>query len=142
MKVHAISLGFKSNKIQDKADSIYPFLYSGNLPKNDRQLKNFGIVTGFLALSAVIVTLFNLKRAKKFPKDIVDIPNFEKGLNKLKECHKTIDDIKTKFIYPLKSTVLGGQKAKRFKSGLILINENNEQTQKLTSALCEHLRRI
>lgn len=142
MKIQPVSLGFKGIKFQDNADNNYPFLYCGELPQTDKQLKKFGITTAALAFSAVCVTLFNLKRAKKFPQDIVELSNMDTGLNKLKEFHKTIADIKTKFIYPLKSSALSGEKAKRFKSGLILINENNEQTQVMMSALLEHLKEL
>lgn len=142
MKVHAVSLGFKSRRIQDKTDNIYPFLYSSENPSSDRKLKTFGITTAVLALSAVCLTLFNLKRAKKLPQDIADIPNMEKGLNKLKQFHKTTEDIKTKFIYPLKSAALGEEDNKKLKSGLIFINENNNQTQQVISALSEHLEEL
>lgn len=142
MKVHAISFGFKSKRFQDKLENTNPFLYSGNIPQTDKQLKRFGITTAALALSAVCITLFNLKRAKKFPRDIVEIANMDKGLNKLTEFHQTTANVKSKFIYPLKSAVLGNEKVKHFKSGLIFINEDNKRTQKYVDAFVEHLNEL
>lgn len=144
MKIQAVSItGFKSRNMSDRNDLNYPFLYSPAPSKSNQQIKNFGIVTGLLALTAVGVTLFNLKRAQKFPKDIIELPNMEKGLNKITDFHKTVNDLKSKFMYPLKCAIMSGQEnPKKFKSGVIFINESKTPTEKVMSAFLEHLNEL
>lgn len=144
MKISAVSINsFKSRNINEQKDSNYPFLYSAARPQANTQIKNFGIVTGLLALTAVGVTLYNLKHSQKFPKDIVELPNMEKGLNKITDFHKTVNDLKTKFLYPLKCAIMSGEEnPKKFKSGVIFINESNTPTEKVMSAFIEHLNEL
>lgn len=144
MKVSAVSINsFKSRNINEQKDSNYPFLYSAAHPQANTQIKNFGIVTGLLALTAVGVTLYNLKHSQKFPKDIIELPNMEKGLNKITDFHKTVNDLKTKFLYPLKCAIMSGEEnPKKFKSGVIFINESNTPTEKVMSAFIEHLNEL
>ena len=98
MKVHAVSYSFSGTQGKIKRESDIPYLYTLDLAKMESKEKAHKIkaVTGFLALSAVLVTLFNLKGPKRFPLDIVEIADKTKGLNKLTHSSKTAEELKSK----------------------------------------------
>lgn len=140
MKVYPVSsLGFKSKNIKDRKDANSYYLYSASDTDLKPQNKRFGLIAGFLALSAVCATLYNIKHGKKLPKNIVELSDMKKGLNKINGFFKTTTDLKSNVIYPLKCAACGEKKVKNFKNGLILINENDEATEKMMKAFLEHI---
>ena len=145
MKVMPVSFySFKSNKNNYNFDSS--FLYTMPERKQDDSiLPKYIMATGLAALSAVIVTLFNIGRKKQLPYNIVEISDLSKGLNKIKTNEKLVESIKNDFIYPVKAFLSGDKKIKssvNYKSGLILTGSNYKSLEQMSEALCEHFNEL
>ena len=142
MKVLPVSLSFKSKYVPKNYD--YSFLYNKNDTenKNENLIKGYKIATALTAATAVLIALFRIGRKKRFPDNIVDIADKTKGLNKINNQERAIDLIKSKFLYPIKATLLGDKdisKSQYFKSGLVITGEDKNALVELNSALTEHV---
>lgn len=147
MKVHAVSYSFSGTQGKIKRESDIPYLYTLDLAKMESKEKAHKIkaVTGFLALSAVLVTLFNLKGPKRFPLDIVEIADKTKGLNKLTHSSKTAEELKSKILYPLQCLRKGDKNiihSKRFKSGVIITDKDSSNLSEVVNAFVEHAKEL
>ncbi len=147
MKVQAVSYSFKGVQSKNKQDSNISYLYTIDLAKMESKEKarKVKVVTGFLALAAVVVTLFNLKGPKRLPMDIVEIADPNKGLNRLQNFKSTANELKSKILYPLQCVISGDKnitKSNRFKSGVILTDKDGANLVEVTSALIEHAREL
>lgn len=142
MKVLPVSTNFTSSNTVDNYDKN--FLYNKSAKQktnNNKILKQYTLATAALAVSAVMIALYNLGSKQRFHRNIVEVPNLSKGLNKIKEHEEAIDLIKTKFIYPIKATNLGDEKiikTKQYKTGLIITGEDKNGLRKISDALKEH----
>ena len=145
MKVHAISFG--TGKTNNRVNNNYnnAFLYT---PEDDEKFKGsdgkkLKFVLSTLALSAVGITLFRINGRRKLPESIVEIADKNKGLNKLTDFNRTVDELKTKIIYPLKAKILGDKKIdKELKSGLIIADKDSEKLDNIITALTEHFKEL
>lgn len=140
MKVQRIFFGQSINtQSPQQAAPRNEFLY---YPKTREDKKSnvitFGKVLVGLAIAAVGVTLYNLKR-NKVPLSIVDIPEADAGLNKI-NFRRTALELKKKILYPIKT----GQthKTKNFNSGLILSDKKNTPLTDVLAALNEHAEKL
>ncbi len=143
MKVHAVSFSFKGINKKDRQENNYPFMYTADLAriKSKHETQKFKIATGILAFAAVVITLFNLKGPKRLPENIVEITDLTKGLNRIKNYPKTVEELKSKIIYPLKCAVEGNKEitlSKKFKSGVILTDSKEDKLAEIMNAFAEH----
>ena len=143
MKVLSVSQkNFTSSSFVDSFD--YKFLYQKNTndkKEREKNLQKYSLVTAALAVSSVMIALYNLGSKKKFHSNIVEIPDLAKGLNKIKNHEDTIETIKHKFIYPIKASDLGDEKiikTKDYKTGLIITGDDKVELRKISDALREH----
>lgn len=142
MKVEPVSLNFKSKYNLDNYDSRY--MYYRETPRTfdkNKIMKHYSFTTAFLAVSAVIIALLNLGKRPKFPKNIVEISELNKGLNKIKNQDKVINEIKTKFIYPIKAADSGDTKiteSSHYNSGIIIAGKSEKELKQINDALKEH----
>lgn len=147
MKVEPVSLKFSGITKRDKPEINYSFLYTPDMARieSKHDVRKFKIGTGILALAAVLVTLFNLRGPKKLPENIVEITNLKKGLNRINDYPNTVEELKTKVLYPLQCAVKGNKQikySKKFKSGIILTGENDEILKNIMEAFAEHTKEL
>lgn len=147
MKVHAVSYSFNGTQGNIKRESVIPYLYTLDLAKMESKEKAHKVraTIGFIALSAVLATLFNIKGPKRFPLDIVEIADKTKGLNKLTHSNKTAEELKTKILYPLQCFVKGDKNilhSKRFKSGVIITDKDSSNLSEVVNAFVEHAKEL
>jgi len=146
MKVLPVSISFTSGKIVDNYDNN--FLYNKPLKQkqdNNKLLKQYTLATAAIAVSAVMIALYNLGSKQKFHRNIVEVPNLSNGLNKIKEHDDVIDLIKSQFIYPIKAADLGDNKivkSKKYKTGLIITGDDKYVLRKINDALKEHFDKL
>lgn len=145
MKVLPVSFG--TRKINNNTNNSYnaAFLYT---PETDEKFqgadgKKLKLLLGTAAILAVGMTLFKLKGRKKFSENIVEITDKNKGLNKLTDLDRTVDELKTKIIYPLKAKILGDKNIeKSIKSGLIIADKDSDKLDEILQALTEHFKEL
>lgn len=147
MKIQPVSYAFKGSQVKDKLEYNIPYFYTADLTKehSKKEARIFKITTGILALSAAVITLFNLKGRNKFPNDIVEIADKTKGLNNINNFKSTVEELKTKVLYPLMCTIKGdkyAKKSKRFKYGLVITDNNAENLKNMINAFTEHAREL
>lgn len=138
MKVQRITFGTNQNsstnqvqKTQDRNEFLF---YPKH--KEDKNLSPmmFLKMLGAIAVSAVAVTLYNLKR-NKMPMSIVELSEKSMGLNNI-NYRRTAKELKQKFLYPIKAGLT--HKKKNFNSGLILSDTKDKPLKDVLSAFCEH----
>ena len=66
MRIYPVSLSFQSKHNEDKYNSAY--LYTAKKQTQCSQTPVYFALTAFAAMTAVIVTLFNIGGNKNFPK--------------------------------------------------------------------------
>lgn len=148
MKVDAVSFSFSGKHVKNKQEINLPYLYTVDLAKKQPTRKKdngIKIATGFLALSAVLITLFNIKGPKRPPLNITDIADKTKGLNKIKGHEKNVNELKKKVLYPLLCAIKGDKQiayTKHFKSGVILTDKNGTNLSNITEAFIEHAKEL
>lgn len=145
MKVLPVSLqSFRSQNKTDKYDLKY--LYTLPEQKNDKYVKQYYIaMTMFTALTAVGITLFNVSGHRRFPYSIAELSDMSKGLNKITDNDKLVNSLKTDFIYPIKSFMLGDKKikeSKEFKTGFIMTGQDDNTLKNISDALTEHFEEL
>ncbi len=143
MKILPISLNsFKARYIAKNQDENFMYhLELKDKKDHNKMLKQYSLATASSAVIAVCVALFNLGRKHKFPKNIVEIPDLDKGLNKIKNQDKFIRTVKTKFLYPLKALILGDnrlRKSRKLKTGIV-ITGNTSDIKDVYNAFSEHI---
>lgn len=98
MKVHAVSFqsGVNSSELHNSEGILNPFLYTQNIKntKEDFKANTFKIVTALLAALAVGITLININGKNQFSKNIVEVKDKLKGLNKITKYKKAIERFK------------------------------------------------
>lgn len=74
MKVQAVSFAFTSSQVKNRQEENLPYFYTADIKPEQPKNKNHGIkvATAFLALSAVLITLFNIKGPKKARKTLLN----------------------------------------------------------------------
>jgi len=140
MKVQRILFGQNTNTPKPQQSSTRnDFLYYPK-PKEDKKFNTviFAKVLMGLALTAVGVTLYNLKR-NKVALSVVDIAESNAGLNKIK-YKRTALELKKKILYPIKTGRTG--KNKEFNSGLILSDKKGTPLTDVLAALNEHAEKL
>lgn len=140
MKVLPVSFTtFSSQNKYDKFNMSY--LYTLQERKNKNYLPHYALSTALAALTAVGVMLFNVSGKRRFPYSIAELSDVTKGLNKLKNNEKLVNDLKTDFVFPIKAHLLGDNSRinnKSMKLGLILTGKNDEKLSSILRALSEH----
>ncbi len=147
MNVQKVSFNFNGISKWERPELNNSFLYTADMARMEskQDARRFKIMTGILALGAVLITLFNLKGPKKFPENIVEITNLQKGLNKIKDFPNTVDSLKKNIIYPLQCAIKGDKRitlSKKFKSGVILTGVKSEKLAEINNALAEHTKEL
>ena len=143
MKILPVNVSFKSNLPADNYNEM--FLYRQKHPDKEKFIKRYSIATAILAASAVTVALLNIGRKKRFPDSIIEIADKTKGLNRIEDQERLINLIKSKFIYPIKSSQLGDNniaKSKYYKSGIVLTGKDSKELVNITNALSEHFKAL
>ena len=136
MKILPVSrVSFNSQPKIDNYDMS--FWYTLPEKKENHYLRNYAILTALSALTAVLVTLFNVGGKKQYPYSIAEISDLSKGLNKIKNNDKLVNSLKTDFIYPIKAHISGDKKM-NFKSGLVITGQGENELNLINSALMEH----
>lgn len=149
MKVHAVSFqsGVNSSELHNYEGILNPFLYTQNIKntKEDFKANTFKIVTALLAALAVGITLINIKGKNQFSKNIVEVKDKLKGLNKITKYKKAVEDLKEYALYPLMSTIKGDKtflNNNELKSGIIIGGKNTTESKKVIQAFCEHAKAL
>ncbi len=142
MNVLPVSLNFTSSKTIDNYDLSYLYQQEPKHKKNNNKLlQQYTLTTAALAVSAVMIALYNLGSKQKFHSNIVEVPDLAKGLNKIKEHEDFIEAIKRKFVYPIKAADLGDNKiinSDDYKTGMIITGNDRLELRRISDALKEH----
>lgn len=147
MKVQAVSFAFTSSQVKNRQEENLPYFYTADIKPEQPKNKNHGIkvATAFLALSAVLITLFNIKGPKKSPQNIVELADKTKGLNKINDFKATVEELKSQVLYPIKCAINGdkeGTYVKKLKSGVILTDRSSEKLTNIMDAFMEHVKEL
>lgn len=151
MKVNRISFGEKQNtkNLQNPkhTTSLNPFLYLPytNKKENDFNSTSFRVMTALLAAIAVGITLMNLRGRKTLPDKIVELADQNLGFNKINKYQRTVKELKSKILYPLKCRLMGDKipaQSRDFKSGFILSHNNAEEVKEVMNAFTEHAKKL
>ena len=91
-------------------------------------------MTALLAALAVGITLININGKNQFSKNIVEVKDKLKGLNKITKYKKAVEDLKEYALYPLMSTIKGDKtflNNNELKSGIIIGGKNTTESKKV-----------
>lgn len=149
MRVSPVSFRSSSVTQSKQADRAYWHVIESakidpNYSRADIQKNSRAIVLGLIGVGLVVAATFikfQKRGATLVPKDVVEIFDQTKGLNKIEKYLGNVQEIKEKILYPYKAVMSGDSTPltdKTMKTGLVIGSNNTKEVQEILRATGEH----
>ncbi len=150
MKINRIvgNTSFQKKIIQPDNNQLEnPFWYTKNNNYKPNQIlkeNKYNYLAGILALITALACVKKFTGRNTLPKNIVEIAGQNVGLNKINGYTRTINQLKSTILYPMKSLLMGEKSVLRnqFKTGLIIADKDGQKVEEISNAFLEHAQNL